>query len=166
MAFIVEDGTGLAAANSYVSVADADAYFLDRGNATWEDADTDVKQAALVRAAAALDGKYGALWPGVRATSAQALDWPRTGAYDRDGYYLELVPKAVKNAACEGALIELESAGALSPVLERGGAVIREKVGSLETEYAVGASAQTAYTAIAQALARIVRSSGIKITRG
>lgn len=166
MAFTVEDGTGLLAANSYASVSEADAYFSDRGNATWGDADADVKEQALVRSSSALDGMFGDRWPGVRAYQAQALDWPRCEAYDRDGYLLSGVPAQVKAAAIEGAIVELGAAGALSPALERGGAVIREKVGSLETEYAAGAQARTVYSAINQALARIVSMSVLKAKRG
>lgn len=47
--FVVEDGTGVVGANSYVDVAYADQYFLDRARATWTGADS-VKQSALVRA--------------------------------------------------------------------------------------------------------------------
>ncbi len=35
MSLIVEDGTGLSTAESYISVADATTYHTDRGNATW-----------------------------------------------------------------------------------------------------------------------------------
>ena len=49
MAFVTEDGTGLAEANSYVSVAEADAYHADRGNAAWIGEDS-AKQSALIKA--------------------------------------------------------------------------------------------------------------------
>lgn len=48
--FIVEDGTGVAGANSYVPVAYADQYFLDRNNASWTGDSATVKQPALVQA--------------------------------------------------------------------------------------------------------------------
>ena len=35
MALIVEDGSGVAGADSYLSVADADGHHADRGNAGW-----------------------------------------------------------------------------------------------------------------------------------
>ena len=167
MAIIVEDGTGLATAQSYASVAECDAYHLARGSSAWAAATDAAKEAALVRASAALDGLYSSRWPGLRLTSAQALDWPRSGAWDSDGYALTLVPTPIKNATCEAALVELGEAGALSSALAHGGAVKREKVGTIEVEYANGAAVVTVHRTIAQALARIVRGGGmLRITRG
>ena len=166
MAIVVEDGTGKIDAVSYVSVADADAYHLARGNSTWAAASEANKEAALVRATSSLDGIYSGRWPGRRYDQDQALDWPRYDAWDRDGYPLAGLPQRIKDATCAAALIELAAAGALSKALERGGSIRREKIGPIETEYAPGAPAATAYPAIAQALARIVRGgSGLTITR-
>ena len=165
MSIVVENGTGLPTSNAYASVAEADAYFVDRGNTTWEDAEADAKAQALVRATAALDGIYGGRWPGLRLTQAQALDWPRGGAMDRDGYHLTAVPAAVKAATFEAALIELGSSGSLSPSLDRGGSVIREKVGPIETEYAAGASAFAVHAAVNHALARVINAGSLKMVR-
>ena len=52
MALIVEDGTGKATANSYVSLAVADAYFLLRGNADWAGPDTEKEVETLTIASA------------------------------------------------------------------------------------------------------------------
>lgn len=166
MAIVVEDGTGKIDAVSYVSVADTDAYHLARGNAAWAAASDASKEAALVRATSALDGMYSGRWPGRRYDQDQALDWPRSDAWDRDSYPLTGVPQRIKDATSAAALVELAEAGALSKSQERGGAVRREKIGPIETEYAPGAPAVTAYPAITQALARIVRGSGgLTITR-
>lgn len=53
MALIVEDGTGIPFANSYNSVADADAYFADRNVVSWAGiaATTDDKEGFLIEAA-------------------------------------------------------------------------------------------------------------------
>lgn len=166
MSLVVEDGTGLSTAQSYVSVADAGTYLAAAGDTTWAAATDPAREAALVRATRALDAMYSARWPGVRILSSQALDWPRFDAVDADGYDIIGVPQAVKNACAEAALVELGSAGALSSSLDRGGSVKREKVVGIEVEYAAGAPASTVYRTIGQALARIVRSGGIKITRG
>ena len=49
MAIIVEDGTGLANANSFISVAGADAYWAEVTTpALWNAANTAAKEAALV----------------------------------------------------------------------------------------------------------------------
>lgn len=78
MALIVEDGTGLAAAEAYASVAEADTYHTARGReATWTDLDADVKERALRLATDYMQQAYRSLWAGTRKTTAQALDWPR-----------------------------------------------------------------------------------------
>ncbi len=167
MALTVEDGSGLSAANSYVSLEEALAYHADHGNAAWAAATTDeARSAALVRGAAALDGMYGGRWPGVRYSDLQGLDWPRSSAWDRDGYPLTGVPAKVKAAACEAALIELGNAGALSKKSDTGLAELT--VGPITKKWLSGSgAAQTAYPAIKQALARIVRGSGnMTMTRG
>lgn len=159
MSLIVEDGTGLSTAQSYVSVADADFYHTAHGNATWTGIDT-LKEAALVRATQALDARYP--WQGIRYVETQALDWPRSGAADIDGYEITGIPQGVKDALCEMALLELVSPGVLTESMEQG--IKREKVGPLETEYF--ALSRKTYPAIANALRRIVwQASGIQIVR-
>jgi hypothetical protein len=160
----VEDGTGLSTANSYASVAEADAYHALRGHTAWTGTDPE-KEAALIRATAYIDGEYSSRWPGVRYTGEQALDWPRNGAADSDGYIQEGVPTAVKVATVEAALIELTDAGSLSVAQERGGAIIREKVGPIETEYASTAQASTVYPSIKMALSRLIKT-GLSLRRG
>lgn len=56
MALIVEDGTGLADAESYLSVADADTYHADRNNEAWQDYSTAEKEAALRKATQYITG--------------------------------------------------------------------------------------------------------------
>lgn len=83
MAFVVEDGTGLANANSGASVAEADEYFTDRGITDWTGTN-DVKQAALIRATDYIEMRWAGRW---RYTmefpdTPQALAFPRL---DDDG---------------------------------------------------------------------------------
>lgn len=142
MALIVEDGTGLATADSYVSEADATAYFADRGSPTaWTGASSANREAALRYATAWLDGRYR--WVGAVVRSTQALRWPRCSAEDDEGRLLasNTVPQRVKDATCEAALSHLSNA--LNATLERGGEIEREKVGPLETVYRSGAPAET-----------------------
>lgn len=101
--FLVEDGTGLAASNSYVSVAEADDYFdIDRVfEATWDALTDDEKQDRLAWATRILDAKV--TWKGVKYTAAQALAWPRSSTYDRHGYEIDIdeIPQQLKDATCE-----------------------------------------------------------------
>lgn len=139
MALIVEDGTGKEDAESYLSVAAADTYFTGRGApAAWTALDTAKKEAALRYASQALDGMFE--WRGVMQTTSQALSWPRSGAYDFEGgrsYPTGAVPERVMQATCELALLHLTSP--LNTSYDRGGAVRKEKVGPIETEYEAGA---------------------------
>jgi hypothetical protein len=119
-----------------------------------------VKEQALVRATASIDGLYNSAWPGLRLLSTQSLAWPRTQAWDLDGFPLTGVPASVKVATIEGALLEALNPGVLSPSYDRGGAIIKEKVGPIETTYSEAASPMTTYNTIRQALSRIIRAGG------
>lgn len=78
MAIVVEDGTGLPNANSYVSVAEASAFLTMRAlNAFTGLADDAAREAALVNATDWLTSAYD--WHGVRKLDTQALAWPRYG---------------------------------------------------------------------------------------
>lgn len=136
---VVEDGTGLANANSYASYAGYVGYWADRGLVVAEA--QAVIEAALIKATDYLGIRYS--WRGVKLTDAQALDWPRACAYGRPtadypcGVPLEGVPLAVVNATYE--LGKRALAGELAPdptVDESGQTVVssRDKVGPLETE--------------------------------
>ena len=141
MALTVENGTGLAAAESFISEADADTYLTEHADpATWTGANTAEKEAALRYATEWLDGKYE--WDGTIKVTTQALGWPRTSAYDNESRLAAStsVPGRVERATCEVALSHLSDA--LNATQARGGAVRREKVGSLEVEYEPGAAAE------------------------
>lgn len=133
MAFTPEDGTGLALANSYVTEAFADAYFVDRGNATWAAASSGDKQTALVRATDYIDKRFGIRFKGVKESSDQGLEWPRAGAVDNDGYVFDDVPRNLEKATCEYGLRALSAT--LAPDNSNAGVKItRKKVGPIETE--------------------------------
>lgn len=149
MPLVLEDGTGLASANSYVSETDADTYFDDRATTDWTGDTTSDKEAALIRASAAIDATYRARFPGWRSNGRdQGLEWPRTNAYDYEGLPVDGVPVEIINATCEAALIELTDPGAMTPDLERGGQIRAMSAGSVSIEYAAAASATTTRTLI------------------
>ncbi len=106
MALVVEDGTGLDDAESYASVARLLAYFgTERGAAseyaTLTAASTATHEALLRWATRLLDRLW--LWDGERATTTQALRFPRAGLYDLDGEELAstALPAALVEATCE-----------------------------------------------------------------
>jgi hypothetical protein len=164
MAIIVEDGTGKADAVSYLSVEECDAYHNARGHSAWAAAESSEKEAALVKATQYLDGHYGRRWRGSPMTSTQALEWPRFGATDRYGRLRDGVPREITQAVAEAALRALS--GDLAPDRERGGQVVRETVGPISTEYALGAPAGTTYPVIDGLLSGLVTSgANVRITR-
>ena len=142
-------------ADSYATIAEADAWHADRGRTTWTGADA-VKEAALRRATTWIDAAFGARFSGAKTGGrAQSLAWPRTGATDADGVAIppDEIPVEIKQATYEAALRELVSPGSLNPdivpVTTTGGAVkrVRKKVGPLETEteYTEGATSGSSH---------------------
>ena len=147
MALTVEDGTGLADAESYITTDWADTYHANRAQETWADGTDDDKEAALRRAVAYLDGRYGPRFTGLRLNGRdQALMWPRVGATDTEGWAIasDVIPVEIMRAQAECAIRELDTPGFLSPDVATTGAVqrIKKKVGPIETEteYALGGS--------------------------
>ena len=107
MALVVETGTGIANADSYLSVTDADTYNTNHSaSAAWISAAEAVKEKALRLATQYLDVRYGGRWKSFRTNETQALAWPRAYAVDQDGYYWDSnqMPQRLKDAAAELAL--------------------------------------------------------------
>lgn len=105
----VEDGSGIAGANSYASVADADGYAEAHvDGAAWIAAITANKERALVMATRLLD--FAMNWKGTRVNANQALAWPRDD-FEFDGliYDPEPLPSGLIFATCELARILLAS---------------------------------------------------------
>jgi hypothetical protein len=101
LTLIVEDGSGMSTAESYVSAADASTYFAAHGGATtaWTAATSGEQEAALRYARVWMDARY--MWPGSIMKLSQALEWPRYGAFDSDGRIYLGVPQVIKDAQCE-----------------------------------------------------------------
>ena len=73
---VVEDGTGLASSNSYVSEADFATYAADRG--------VTITGTSAVLLIQAMDSIEEENFKGNKYTDAQALQWPRDGVYIDD----------------------------------------------------------------------------------
>lgn len=113
MAVAVVSTPGATDANSYVSVADADAYFNNRlRSATWTAASTDDKGRALIMATADLDAnvEWDISTTGWRTHSTGALEFPRVAVETRTGdafYDKESIPPFLVEMTCEQALAHL-----------------------------------------------------------
>ena len=182
---IVEDGTGLPNSNSYVDLDDALTYFTQVGNPVWAAAASDdLRASALIRATAFIDATYRGHYPGYRVQQrAQALEWPRVGAYTYDpdngrsqaysgtpgymtnalfGYaYIAVneIPREVILATEIGAVRELATPGILAPDLKRGNMIKEVHAGSVGVTYEVGAPATTVFQAIELALTSLLMHS-------
>jgi hypothetical protein len=90
--------------NSYVTLADATAYFVDRlDSSAWSDASIRQQQNALIMATMRLEAET---YVGSKAYYTQRLQWPRYSTFDRDGivYDYLTIPGIVQQATCELAL--------------------------------------------------------------
>lgn len=115
--FLVEDGTGVDGANSFVDVAYADQYFLDRAVTTWTGVDG-VKQSALVRATDYVTTRYTLRDDLVPALGGPAADPVIT------------VPDKLKRAISEYAVRALSADLAPDPTVDESG---QKVIGSTET---------------------------------
>ncbi len=113
MAFVVEDGTGLPNATSYVSTTEFDAYWTDRGNTDAVAAASGDKQIALILATDWVDLKFrwrGTIKEADPGIAEQALEWPREGVTDIHTLRevdSDSVPVKIKNATIEAAAVAL-----------------------------------------------------------
>ncbi len=178
MSLIVEDGTGLATAETYISVADAVTYHAARGNTAWAALATDaLREQALRRAADYMTQAYRLRWKGNRKTTTQALDWPRSWVYLQPvttpgiGDYPYLVsdtsvPVDVARACAELAL-RAAALGTTPMLADTGQTVTSEKVGPLEVHYGEFSPATTRYSAIDAAMAPyLTANGGAQVLRG
>lgn len=100
-------------------------------------ADSDIT-AARQRGSVVID-RYEPRFPGTRTGGfAQERAWPRTGAqtYYGEDIPSDVIPAAIVNASYEAAFLELTNPGILSPVITGSTAIRRERVGSIEVDYA------------------------------
>lgn len=124
MALIVEDGTGLSEADSYISVADADNYVSSMvGDAGWAGATEAEKERALRRATQYVDARYR--YKNSKLSPDQALEWPRVG--------FPWPVKRVLDATCELAVRALS--GDLYSDVSPEDNIKSETVGPLTTVY-------------------------------
>lgn len=127
MALVVEDGSIVSGANSYVSVAFANNYMSAREfSSPGNDA---AVEALLLRAMDFLNGIDD--WIGNRTDTTQELDWPRMGvpAVDQDA-----IPRLLQNAQVE-LIRAIEEGIDIFPNRQAGEFITEERVGPIQTRY-------------------------------
>jgi len=149
---VIEDGTGKANSNSYVSETDLGTYATDRGFTLAASTDP-LKADLLIRA---MD--YLELQPfmGVKYTDAQALQWPRYGV-TIDHYYVDVdaIPQLLIDSLCE---LAIGIDGGDSPLDNVSRETKKEKVGDIEVEYMDGTYSQTYLKASEMKLNKLLKA--------
>lgn len=131
--FTVEDGTGLADANAYITATEMREYFNDRG-VTFSETDDEL-QLKIVEATDYVEIRFYNTFRGsAEFPETQALSFPRTGVYGKNGIELATIPTVLKNAVAEYAQRALTAPLLSDPTLSASVRRTRDKVGPLETE--------------------------------
>lgn len=102
MACSIVATAGASNANSYATIAEGDTYHETHlYGEDWDDASDDEQCRALQMATRLLDQWFD--WYGTPSSDTQALRWPRSAAYDRDGDLLanDTVPQDIKYGTIE-----------------------------------------------------------------
>jgi hypothetical protein len=160
VSFQVEDGSGLASANSYGAYAGMVAYFADRG-VTFAQAQG-IVETALIRATDFLDQRY--CFKGCKlAPAVQALQWPRYGVYDEEGILLppSPLPVALVKATYELAQRALAADLSPDPTFDASGVAVvasTDKIGPIEvTRQFSGASPSSSFAPVYPEVDQLLR---------
>lgn len=150
MALVIEDGSVVSGANSYITLEEYRAWANVRG-ITASDSDT-VLERYILRA---MDYFEQLQFIGNKANENQPLQWPRTEALI-DGYYADAteIPVNVKTAMYEAVKVEADG---YSELLNQERRTIREKIGDIEITYADNSENRTITPALTNALRKIIQ---------
>lgn len=143
---VIENGTGMTDAESYVDVAYVDAYFLKRGSTEW-DAVTN-KEAQIIKAMDYFESSYS--FKGEKLNENQALSFPRliNGVVE--------YPTRIKNSICELAL----KSSTATLLEDTSKSVLSEKLGELEISYDPNSKDGINYEFVFNLIAPWLSSSG------
>ena len=149
MALTIEDGTGVAGANSYVTADDLRAYADARGTVLGTD---DYSLEPLLINAMDLIESYRTKFQGVKTDANNPLQFPRTGVFI-DGAEIDgdMIPQELKNAQCQFALDSQTADLMPNRLVADTGAVIEETVDVITVKYDKTAQRSKPYFARAEA---------------
>jgi hypothetical protein len=157
----VEDGSASASADTYRSLEAADLYHVNRGNTDWSGTDAE-RSRKLRRGTTYMDNRYLGRWKGTKATSGQALQWPRSGVTDEDGNVIssDAIPQKILDACCEAA-----RAVPYTQKVSAEQSIKKVKAGSVEVEYEMGTQARELVNHLDEIVRPYLQASG-RVTRG
>lgn len=130
MALVIEDGTLVAGANSFVTRAEIIAYAAARGITI---ADEDASDVFAIQA---MDYLWSLCYKGDLVDTAQTTPYPRMGlvAGDTADDYVHTIPAGMKNAQLQLAL-DAKNGIVLTASANPSGTLKRSKVGPIEREF-------------------------------
>lgn len=145
VSLIVEDGSCVPSANSYVSLEYADEYMSNTGRTAWASQSENARKSYLINATAYIDRTYSKLgWKGIKKYHRnQPLCFPRVELYDKDGFEVEGIPEELMKAVCEASFIATTTS--LFTINAASGEVKRKKAETLEIEYFSSGETETNY---------------------
>ena len=143
MVFLVQDDDGtVSGANAYADLTFVREYHADRGlDLSAPGTSDDALKAAIIKATDYLDKRW--VFPGERRNRDQDTEHPRRDLYDRSGYLVTGIHRAVKQAVAELAQRALTQSLLSDPTRDDSGRTVlskREEVGPFKdaVEYAGG----------------------------
>lgn len=145
---IVEDGSIVSGANSYVSASYLSTFASDRGITI-----SGTKEDLLIKA---MDYLEGLEYKGVKRTFDQGLQWPRVDVYI-DGWYhnSDEIPQQLKDGLCQCAIAIDQGNGPLADISPQ---IDRKRVDTLEIQYASNAVNSTVNQKILYTLRKLLNN--------
>jgi len=154
MPLIVENGTGLANAEAYLSATDMRAYCEARGmNIPGHHTDASLEEHLRI-ACEYIDSRWR--YKGARLLSTQGMEWPRSGVIDWSSMEVTGIPKRLKQATAELAFKALTEINLFTDV-DRSARVRSESVGPISTSYADDAPAMKVFSIAEHLLKQYIR---------
>jgi len=152
MALVIETGQQSTTANSYVTVANYDAYLNARYPSRTDISDAQA-EAYILRG---MDYFENLDFIGMKATEEQSLQWPRSGV-NIDGYGKDTneIPNEVLVSIYELAYGFEQGYGINDPISRE---TVKEKIGEIEVEYKNSSADRTLLPAASQALRKLIKS--------
>ena len=155
MSLIIEDGSIVADANSYVTVIELDTYCSNRGITL--SATTEAEKEAL--SFKAMDYIECNVYQGYKTNTGQSLQFPRYPVYiDNQLIDSNAIPATLKKAQLQ-LMVEIDNG--FNPLATTEQAVIREKVDVLEVEYDTRSSQRPQLKAVNAFLSPLLGAKGL-----
>lgn len=173
MALVVEDGTGLANADSLASLAFALAYLASIGDDRWTapGVDDPKREVALRVATAEIRDRTAGRLQGVVVNLAQAQPFPRVGMVDAEGRLVasDSVPRLAAEACCDLAAAALSEDLAPDVASGDGGLVSKSvQLGPIAVSKTFAGATDTSkhYTVAERKLAQFLEDRRSRVERG